>query len=342
MLIGGASVLAAFGSLTAQALNNVKPVRAPEGGPTPADPFGPTAALTPVGDFYQVSKNLTPTTVDGASWKLTVDGLVDRPYALTLDELMAIPSVTGYRTMECISTNIVRGDHLIGNQEWRGVPISTLLDRAGVQASAGWILWEADDGFTESTPLEVAREADSWIVYEMGGAPLTAEHGFPARVLIAGLFGMKQPKWLRRMQVADHDEDGFWVVRGWDKEAIVKPMSRIDYPKPLAELPVGEPFWVTGIANAGDRGIMRVELSLDDGTTWVDAELDDAATAPLGPLTWVRWRTQATLDHAGQYRLRVRATDGSGQVQDGVETEPIPSGATGWHRITLRAVPPSS
>jgi DMSO/TMAO reductase YedYZ molybdopterin-dependent catalytic subunit len=342
VLIGGASVLAAFGSLTAQALNNVKPVRAPEGGPTPADPFGPTPALTPVGDFYQVSKNLTPTTVDGASWKLTVDGLVDRPYALTLDELMAIPSVSGHRTMECISTNIVRGDHLIGNQEWRGVPISTLLDRAGVQASAGWILWEADDGFTESAPLEVAREADSWIVYEMGGALLTAEHGFPARVLIAGRFGMKQPKWLRRMQVADHDEDGFWVVRGWDKEAIVKPMSRIDYPKPLAELPVGEPFWVTGIANAGDRGIMRVELSLDDGTTWADAELDDAATAPLGPLTWVRWRTQATLDRAGQHRLRVRATDGSGQVQDGVETEPIPSGATGWHRITLRAVPPSS
>ena len=164
---------------------------------------------------------------------------------------------------------------------------------------AGWILWEAEDGFTESTPLEVAREADSWIVYEMGGAPLTPSMAIPARVLVAGLFGMKQPKWLRRMQIADHDEDGFWVVRGWDKEAIVKPMSRIDYPKTMAEVPVGEQFWVTGIANAGDRGIMRVELSLDDGDTWADAELDDAALPPLGPLTWVRWRTQATLDRAG-------------------------------------------
>jgi len=337
-LAGGSSLLAAFGSLAVQALGNVKPVAALTGGPTPADAFGPTPALTPVPDFYQVSKNLIPTNVDGSTWRLTIDGLVERPLSLTLTELIALPSVTGYRTMECISTNIVRGDHLIGNQKWRGVRISDLLDRAGVQPGAGWILWEAEDGFTESTPLEVAREADSWIVYEMGDALLTPEHGYPARVLIAGRFGMKQPKWLRRMQMADHDEDGYWVVRGWDKEALVRPMSRTDYPRTRTSVPVGEAFWLTGIANTGDRGVMRVEVSLDSGTTWVDAEVEDAAIEPLGPLTWVRWRHRATLSAVGAYSVAVRTTDGSGLVQDGVVTDPLPSGATGWHRIRLNAV----
>ena len=337
-LVGGGSLLAAFGSLTVQALGNVKPAASLTGGPTAADGFGPTPALTPVPDFYQVSKNLLATNVDGTTWRLTVDGLVDRPLSLTLDELIALPSVTGYRTMECISTSIVRGDHLIGNQKWRGVRISDLLDRAGVKPGAGWILWEAEDGFTESTPLEVAREADSWIVYEMGDALLTPEHGYPARVLIAGRFGMKQPKWLRRMQVADHDEDGYWVVRGWDKEALVRPMSRIDYPRSLTSVPVGEAFWLTGVANTGDRGVMRVEISLDGGKTWADAEVDDAAIEPLGPLTWVRWRHRATLPTVGAYSVAVRTTDGSGLVQDGAETDPLPSGATGWHRIRLNAV----
>lgn len=341
-LVGGGSLLASFGSLALQALGNVRPAVSLEGGPTAADAFAPTPAVTPVPDFYQVSKNLLPTTVDASSWALVVDGLVDRPLRLTLADLAAMPSQTGYRTLECISTDIVRGDHLIGNQKWRGVPVSALLDRAGARPEGTWVLWEAADGFTESTPIEVAREAESWIVTEMGDAPLTAEHGFPARVLIAGRFGMKQPKWLTRMQVADHDEDGYWVVRGWDKEAFVKPMSRIDYPRTLAQVPVGEAFWITGIANTGDRGVMRVETSLDGGETWADAELEDAALPPLGPLTWVRWRQRATLATAGSYRVVVRATDGSGLVQDGVQTDPLPSGATGWHRITIRAVAPST
>ena len=343
-IVGAGSLAAAFSSLTAQAIGAVKPAGGPlTGGPTAADPFGPTPAVTPVGDFYQVSKNLLPTQVDAAAWRFTVDGLVERPFSLSLQEVRAAtPVVTGYRTIECISTEIVRGDHLIGNQKWRGVPLTALLDRAGVKPEASWVLWEAEDGFTESLPLDVAREADSWLVYEMGDAPLTAEHGFPARILIAGRFGMKQPKWVSRMQLADHDEAGYWQARGWDKDAFVLPMSRIDFPASRSQVTAGEPFWMTGIANTGDRGVMRVEVSLDGGTAWTDAEIEDAALPPLGPLTWVRWRHRATLANAGAYRLAVRTTDGAGGVQEGQQRDALPAGSTGWHRVLITAVAAST
>ena len=300
--------------------------------------FGPTPAQTPVPEFYQVNKNLLPTAVQEAGWRLELDGLVDLPQAWLLDELRAMPSVEGYRTLECISFDILKGDDLIGNQSWRGVPLATLLDAAVPRPEARWVLWEAEDGYTESLPLAVARDPETWIAYEMGGAPLTQEHGFPARVLIAGRFGMKQPKWLRRIQLADHDEDGYWEQRGWDREAVVRTMSRIDEPRPGDSVPASTPFAAYGIANSGDRQIERVELSADGGTTWLEAELEDASQAPLGPLTWVRWRVEVTAPAAGPLRLVARATDGEGMLQEQRETPPLPSGATGWHAIRVVAV----
>lgn len=308
------------------------PVEPPPGG------FGPTAAQTPVPEFYQVNKNLLPTIVQEADWSLQVDGLVDRPRTYTLSELKALPPQEGYRTLECISFDILGGDDLIGNQHWRGVRVSELLDEVGVQPSASWVLWEAADGYTESLPLAIARDDETWIAWEMGGAALTQEHGFPARVLIAGRFGMKQPKWVSRLQLADHDQDGYWEQRGWDREAVVLTMSRIDHPRPGDSVPVGAPFTVYGIANSGDRGIERVELSPDDGATWLQAELEDVSAPPLGPQTWVRWRVDVTRPTAGPARLVVRATDGSGTVQEERETPPLPSGATGWHAIRVVAV----
>jgi hypothetical protein len=155
-------------------------------------------------------------------------------------------------------------------------------------------------------------------------------------VLIAGRFGMKQPKWLTRMTLAAADVDGYWEQRGWDKNAVVVTMSRIDWPRPNDEVPVGTPFTVYGIANSGNRGISKVEVSTDDGQTWHDAELEPIAD-PLGPLTWVRWRVSLTAAQAGTIRLAARATDGEGKVQDGEPRSPLPSGSTGWHRVRLVA-----
>jgi DMSO/TMAO reductase YedYZ molybdopterin-dependent catalytic subunit len=334
---GGSLVVSALalGSQVVSAATSRRPrgeVAFPPGG------FGPTPALTPVADFYQVNKNALSTVVDAANWRLRVDGLVARPHDYTLDELRALPAETGNRTLECISFDILRGDDLIGNQEWRGTRVAGLLDEAGVDAGARFILWEAEDGYTESIPIEVARDDQSWIAYEMAGQPLTPEHGFPARVLIAGRFGMKQPKWVNRLTVSDHDIDGYWEQRGWDREAVVMTMSRIDDPAPGDSVPVGVPFKVYGIANSGDRGIATVELSPDGGTKWLEAELEDASRPPLGPLTWVRWRAEVTLPVAGTARLVVRAIDGEGGVQDGTERPSLPSGATGWHAIRVVAV----
>lgn len=300
------------------------------------DRFGPTPAVIPVVDFYQVSKNLVPPRIDGAAWRLTIDGLVERPQSLSLDELRAMPAVNAFRTLECISNEIVRGDQLIGNQSWRGVPVAGLLDRAGVAPAARWVLWEAEDGYTESIPLDVARDSQTWLAYEMGGEPLPPEHGFPARVLIAGRFGMKQPKWLRHITLSETDQQGYWEQRGWDKDAIVRTMSRIDKPAAGEGVPVGRPFRVAGVANSGDRRIDRVELSPDGGHNWLSAELQPL-TDPLGPLTWVRWGVDVTLARPGPARLVVRAIDGTGAVQDGTERASLPAGATGWHAVGVSA-----
>jgi DMSO/TMAO reductase YedYZ molybdopterin-dependent catalytic subunit len=336
-----AGALAAAGSIAAlfsqvlAAVGRGGPAQVPDTDPTG---FGPTPAQTPVDDFYTVHKNLGPTVVDGASWALVIDGLVERPENLSLEQLRALPYQEAYRTLECISTEIIRGDHLIGNQHWRGTRVADLLDRVGVKPEARWVLWEADDGFTESIPVEVARHPDTWITYQMADAPLTVDHGFPARVLIPGRFGMKQPKWLRRMRLADHDESGYWVQRGWDKDAFQRTMSRVDWPRHRSKVTADESFMAFGVAFAGDRGIKSVEVSTDNGVTWLPAELEDATMAPLGELSWVRWRVALTLAAAGSVRLAVRATDGDGATQSGEVTSSLPSGSTGWHRIDVEAV----
>jgi DMSO/TMAO reductase YedYZ molybdopterin-dependent catalytic subunit len=309
--------------------------------PTPASgdeaAFGPTPAITPLTDFYVVAKDLVAPSVDAAAWTLAIDGLVDRPIQITLDQLRSMPSYEAYRTLSCISNDVPRGDHYIGNQLWRGVRVSDLLALAGVGPTAQFVHWEAEDGYTESLPIDVAGHADTWIAYEMGGAALRREHGFPARVLIAGRFGMKQPKWVRRMTLAASDAAGYWEERGWDETATVRTMSRIDTPESGTTVAVGVPVQAAGIAYAGDRGISSVQLSPDGGSTWIEAELESASQSPLGPLTWVRWRVPLSFPVAGVHQVAVRATDGIGMQQPEEVTAPLPSGATGWHTVLVQA-----
>ncbi|MGH2467859.1 MAG: molybdopterin-dependent oxidoreductase [Candidatus Limnocylindrales bacterium] len=338
-LVGGLSVLAAFGTMGSQVITAARSRTGGRLAAFPADSFGPTPALTPVDDFYIVAKDLITPTVAADSWRLLIDGLVERPTSVSLAQLQAMPALEAYRTLECISTEIVAGDHLIGNQRWKGVRIADLLAPTGVQPAATAILWEAADGYTESIPLQVALDPDSWIAYEMGDAPLPPEHGAPARVLIAGRFGMKQPKWVTRMHLAATVPQGYWEERGWDEQAVVRTMSRIDFPLPGDTVPVGGAFRAYGIANAGDRGVSAVQISADGGMTWQAAQLADVHAAPFGPLSWILWRADLTLAAAGPARLVVRAVDGSGAIQSGEETSALPSGSTGWHAVRVLAAP---
>jgi DMSO/TMAO reductase YedYZ molybdopterin-dependent catalytic subunit len=235
----------------------------------------------------------------------------------------------------CISYDILAGDRYIGNQRWRGFPVAVLLDRAGVRPEAGFVVWRSADDYAESLPIDVARDPGTWIVFEMDGQPLEADHGFPARVLIPDRFGMKGPKWLTGIVLSEANEPGYWVDRGWDADAFEKIMSRIDLPQQGDVVPAGTAFPVTGVAFAGDRGISRVEVSADDGATWAEARLEDATKAPLGPLTWVRFRADVAARRPGRTALVVRATDGAGALQVEEPSPPLPAGAPGWQRVDV-------
>jgi len=289
VVLARAATILGWGALVASGIGVVGRVLAATRSVAPPRPqapggFGPTPRLTPVADFYVVAKDLLPPRIDPEAWRLQVGGLVERARAFGPADLRALPRVEGERTLECISNEVVTWGGLAGNQRWAGVRLLDLLSVVGVRPEATHVLWRSADGYAESLPVAEVDEG-VWLVDEMGppGTPLPIEHGFPLRVLVAGRYGMKQPKWLTEIQLADHDEPGYWETRGWDEAARVRTWSRIDEPRPGDGVPVGRPFDVYGVAFAGARGIRKVEVSVDDGRTWTEAERPPAfPKAPEG------------------------------------------------------------
>ena len=287
--------------------------------------------ITPVGKFYTVSKNVFDPTVDAKSWRLEVKGLVEKPYTLTYDEIVRQPPVTQYATLECISNEV--GGDLISNALWKGTRLRDVLTRAGIKPGASELILRARDGYSDSFPLKKALEEGTLLAWEMNGKPLERQHGFPARVIVPGIYGMKNVKWLTELEVANFDYKGYWESRGWSDEAIYKTMSRIDIPE-SASLTRREPGYIGGVAFAGDRGIRAVEVSLDGGQTWRAVTVKPA----LGPYTWVLWAYEWTPQEAGTYTVKVRAVDAKGEIQTDVVRPPLPDGASGRHtvKVTVR------
>lgn len=297
--------------------------------PAEAGLTGASPAITPVGNFYVVSKNFVDPAVDGQSWRLQVGGLADKPFSLTLNELRSLPATTEYVTLECISNDV--GGGLMSTGAFTGVPLRDLVAMAAPQAQASWVAFKAADGYTESLSLSYVQSAPEILVaYDLDGSPLAGAHGYPARILIPGHYGMKGPKWLQSIELASHETGGFWEQQGWDHNAVVKTTSRIDVPASGAIVRLGA-ISIAGVAYAGTRGVSKVEVSTDGGSSWSSAAFDD----PLSPLTWVLWRTTWTPTAEGAYRLVVRATDGTGQVQDSRGAASYPSGAAGYHTIQV-------
>lgn len=286
--------------------------------------------VTPTERFYKVSKNFVDPEVDGRSWRLHVTGMVDRAMTLTLDELRALPAVERYQTLECVS-NPVGGD-LISNAIWKGVPLRDLLQSAGLKPNVARVTFRSADGYTESLPLDDAVRPEILIAYEMNGEPLPSDHGFPARVLIPDRYGMKGPKWLEEIgTTGDKDYRGYWEERGWDDRAEVKTTSQALVPADGTVVPV-EAAVIGGIAFSGAKGIAQVEVSADGGKTWRKATLKPA----LSPYTWVLWTAEWKPPAPGRYKLTVRAEDASGIPQISAPHDPAPSGATGYHTITVQ------
>ncbi|HEV2413655.1 MAG TPA: molybdopterin-dependent oxidoreductase [Candidatus Dormibacteraeota bacterium] len=290
---------------------------------------GISANITPVEDFYVVSKNFSDPVVDGQAWKLSVGGMVDHSMTLTLADLRALPPVTQYVTLECISNDI--GGPQISTGNFTGVSLRDLVGSASPQGQASWVSFHARDGYAESLQLSLVQSSPEILVaYQLDGADLPVAHGYPARILIPGHYGMKGPKWLDSIQLTNHETGGYWEQQGWDHNAVVKTMSRIDVPHDGDIVKLGA-LEIGGVAFAGKRGIGKVEYSTDGGGTWMEAPFD----APLSPLTWVIWRSTWTPSHEGAYRLLVRATDGSGNIQSGVSAPSYPDGSTGYHAIQV-------
>ncbi|HEY6102188.1 MAG TPA: molybdopterin-dependent oxidoreductase [bacterium] len=291
---------------------------------------GLPSEITPNDRFYVVSKNppgFDPD-VDGDKWLLQVGGLVDQPVRLTYPQLRAMPAVEQPQTLECISNEV--GGDLISNAKWKGVRLRDILARAGGPgAKAVKVAFHCADGYTESLPLGDAMNPTTLLAYEMNGEPLPKVHGFPARLLVPGLFGMKNPKWITRIEVVDYDFQGYWEKSGWSDEAVVKTMSKattLQRTVPLGEVPLG------GVAYGGDRGIKEVAYSVDGGKSWQNAEVK----APLGPFTWVLWAGVWTPAAPGEYTVKIRAKDGAGVLQSAKETATLPDGASGFQTLRIR------
>lgn len=310
-------------------------LRAAEAGAATAAPAaslpaidGLSGPLTSVRDHYVVDIDLVDPVVEAETWRLEVGGLVGRPLSVGFDELQArFTVVEDVSVLTCVS-NVVGGP-LVGNSRWTGVRLREVLGAAGVKPGAVDVVFTCADSYTVSVPIARAMDPDTLLTVAQNGQPLTQAHGFPCRVRIPALYGMMNAKWLQTVEVVADDHKGYWARRGWSDVGEVRTQSRIDTPRSAR---AGVPTWIAGVAWAGERGLSRVEVSVDAGRTWQPARLEP----PLSPTAWVRWAVPWTPPAAGTFRLVCRATDGRGRPQDAKERPPHPSGATGYPDIDVQ------
>ena len=292
----------------------------------PVTPF-----ITPNDDFYLIDTALSVPRIDLDTWSVRIGGMVDRPLRLTYDDLLARPQVQRTITLTCVSNDV--GGSLIGTATWQGVLLADLLEEVGVQPGAEQVFGTSVDGWTCGFPVELASDGrDAMIAIGMNGEPLPLRHGFPARVVVPGLYGyVSATKWVSSIDLTTWDAaEGYWVPRGWAREAPIKTQSRIDVPKRRVDVRPG-PVTVAGVAWAQHRGIAAVEVRVDDGP-WQQADLGTEVSVDA----WRQW-TWTWDATPGDHTLQVRATDRTGEVQTDAVSRPDPDGATGHHtrRVTV-------
>ena len=300
---------------------------------------GITPVVVPNDDFYRIDTALVVPQLDVETWSMKITGMVDNELEFTFDDLLAMDPVEEYVTLSCVSNRV--GGDLVGNARWLGVPIKKLLDMAGVQPGADQIVGRSVDGWTGGFPTAYLDDPDrvALVALAQNGEPLPVEHGFPVRLVVAGLYGyVSATKWLQEIELTTWDGfDGYWIPRGWSKLGPIKTQSRVDVPNSNARLTAGtQP--IAGVAWAPDRGITKVEVQIAEIVNnepvpgeWIEAEL----SAAVSNNAWRQWHV-AWDAPVGDHLIRVRATDGAGETQTEVRTDVAPDGATGWHTIAVR------
>ncbi|WP_327281686.1 molybdopterin-dependent oxidoreductase [Serinicoccus chungangensis] len=343
---GGVTGVGALGVLAGQLLSTVgqAATRTAQaiGLPTPvstvsvpddasSDITGHSDYLTDNADFYRIDTALRVPRVDAQGWTLRVTGMVDEEIEISYADLLEEEHVEALVTLTCVSNQV--GGDLVGNSRWQGWPVRELLARAGVRPEADMVLSRSVDGWTAGTPIEaLTDERDSLLAVAMNGEPLPAEHGYPVRLVVPGLYGyVSATKWVTELKVTRFDQDeGYWTPRGWAERGPIKTASRVDVPRSGGELAPDADGAVTlaGVAWAQHRGVDRVEVQIDDGD-WQEATL----LAEPSVDSWRLWTYTWPDAVPGSHQVRVRATDATGETQTEETAAPAPDGASGWHTV---------
>jgi len=326
---GASSSNASVDQLLAHFKSKIVPPPTPNYGAIQPAPFL-SPEVTSNDQFYIVSKNLfSDPTVNGDTWSLTVDGQVDKALTLSYQDVLAQPMKQQYESLMCVSNEV--GGQYMSNALWEGIPLMDLLQRAGVKPGATKIVFHAADDYTDSIHLTKALEPTTLLAVRMNGVTLPQGHGFPIRMLVPGIYGMKHCKWLTRIEVVNYDYQGYWQQRGWSDPAPVRITARIDTPLTGSTAQANRTSYIAGVAFSGNKGISEVDVSTDAGQTWQPAILKQ----PLSGITWVLWELAWQPPKAGSYTVVARAIDLEGNVQDPTEEPPLPNGSSGYHSIIL-------
>lgn len=291
---------------------------------------GLSPEVTSASDHYIVDINLVQPSVDASGWSLQVGGEVDEPMSFTFRSLQeSFDVLEEYVALSCVSNEV--GGDLVGNSAWGGVRLKDVLEAAGVRSGAMDVVFRAADGYSDSIPLELALDPSVLLAVSQNGEPLQQGHGFPCRVRIPAIYGMKNVKWLEEIEVVPTDFLGYWQKRGWSDVATVKTQARIDVAGDDGAASAGEETWVAGVAWAGDRKISKVEVSTDGGRAWAEAQLKQ----PLSDYSWRQWAFRWIPEASGTVEVMCRATDGTGETQTPDPVPPHPDGASGYHAVKV-------
>ena len=300
--------------------------------PIPADVQPNSVALpsfvTAGADFYRVDTALLIPQLSHADWRLRIHGMVDREATYSFDDLTGFEVVESVTTLTCVSNPV--GGKLLSTGIWTGYRLADLLAAAGVRADADMVLSTSIDGFTAGTPVEaIADGRDALLAIGLNGQPLPSAHGYPARLIVPGLYGyVSATKWVVDLELTRFDKaKAYWTRQGWAPRAPIKTESRIDVPRGGQNVPVG-PVVFGGVAWAQNRGVRAVEVRINDGVWW-PAQLG----ASYSNQTWRLWSFPWQAKSPGKHTITVRATDNTGAVQTADQVGSVPDGATGWHTV---------
>ncbi|MCV7402169.1 molybdopterin-dependent oxidoreductase [Mycobacterium fragae] len=284
--------------------------------------------ITPSADFYRVDTALVVPQLGRGDWRLRIHGMVDREATYSFDDLAHFDVVETVTTLTCVSNPV--GGNLISTGVWTGYRVADLLAAAGVHADADMVLSTSIDGFTAGTPVQALTDGrDALLAVGLNGQPLPIEHGYPARLVVPGLYGyVSATKWVVEIELTRFDKaQAYWTRQGWAPRAPIKTESRIDVPKGGQRVPMGNVVF-GGVAWAQNRGVRAVEVLIDDGV-WQPAQQG----ARYSNQTWRLWSFPWQAKSPGKHTITVRATDNTGAIQTAERVGPVPDGATGWHTV---------